>query len=39
MPNLNITIIVPVYNVERYIRECFDSIAKQTYGGNRVYLR
>ena len=30
---MKITIIVPVYNVEQYIRECFDSIAAQTYKG------
>ena len=28
-----ISIIVPVYNVEQYIKECFDSIAAQTYNG------
>jgi len=26
-----LTIIVPVYNVERYVQECLDSIASQTY--------
>lgn len=30
---MKITIIVPVYNVEQYIKECFDSIAAQTYKG------
>lgn len=30
---MKISIIVPVYNVEPYIRECFDSIAAQTYQG------
>lgn len=30
---IKISIIVPVYNVERYIRECFESIAAQTYEG------
>ena len=30
---MKISIIVPVYNVEPYIRECFDSIAAQTYNG------
>ena len=30
---MKISIIVPVYNVEQYIRECFDSIAAQTYKG------
>lgn len=33
MESPTITIIVPVYNVELYIRECFDSIAAQTYKG------
>lgn len=31
---MKISIIVPVYNVEQYIKECFDSIAVQTYKGN-----
>lgn len=26
-----ITIIVPVYNVERYLRRCLDSISAQTF--------
>lgn len=30
---MKISIIVPVYNVEQYIKECFDSIAAQTYNG------
>ena len=30
---MKISIIVPVYNVEQYISECFDSIAVQTYKG------
>lgn len=33
MINIKISIIVPVYNVEPYIRECFSSIAAQTYKG------
>ena len=28
-----ITIIIPVYNVQDYIKECLDSVAKQTYDG------
>ena len=26
-----ISVIIPVYNVERYLRECLDSIINQTY--------
>ena len=33
MDNPKISVIVPVYNVEPYIRECFSSIAAQTYKG------
>lgn len=31
MGNELISIIVPIYNVEEYLRECLDSIQKQTY--------
>lgn len=31
---MKISIIVPVFNVEQYIKECFDSIAAQTYKGD-----
>ncbi len=27
-----LTVIIPVYNVERYLRECLDSVVNQTYG-------
>lgn len=33
-----ISIIVPIYNVERYIRKCLDSIANQTYKDFEVLM-
>ena len=30
---LSVSIIVPVYNVENYIKDCFQSIVDQTYAG------
>lgn len=30
---MKVSIIVPVYNVENYVEECFQSIARQTYAG------
>ena len=34
----NISVIVPVYKVERYIRRCVDSILTQTYPDFEVVL-
>ena len=31
MERTKITVVIPVYNVESYIRECLDSITRQTY--------
>ena len=31
---ISISIIVPVYNVEKYIERCLESVAAQTYTGN-----
>ena len=31
MNNPKISIIIPVYNVEKYLRECLDSVANQTF--------
>ena len=33
-----VTIIVPVYNVKPYLKQCFDSIAGQTYGNFQLIL-
>lgn len=33
-----VSVIVPVYNVEQYLRECLDSIAAQTYSNLEVIL-
>lgn len=38
MPNPLITIIVPIYNVEQYLRECVDSIISQTYSNLEIIL-
>lgn len=38
MENNKISIIVPIYNVERYLRECIDSIINQTYSNLEIIL-
>lgn len=36
--NYNISIIVPIYNVEKYLEECIESIINQTYTDFEVIL-
>lgn len=38
MENSLITVIVPVYNVEKYLRKCIDSILVQTYQNLEIIL-
>lgn len=38
MGNPKISIIVPVYNAERYLRRCVDSILAQTFNDFEVLL-
>ena len=38
MSNPLITVIVPIYNVEQYLRECIDSIVSQTYSNLEIIL-
>lgn len=33
-----ISVIIPVYNVENYLRECVDSVLNQTYGNFEIIL-
>ena len=33
MIKLNISIIIPVYNVEPYVEDCIRSVMRQTYDG------
>lgn len=34
----NVSIIIPVYNAEKYIKQCFDSIVNQTYRDFEVII-
>lgn len=38
MSSVRIAIVIPVYNVERYIAECLDSILKQTHENFMAFL-
>ena len=35
---LALSIIVPIYNVEKYLKECLDSIQAQTYSNFQAIL-
>lgn len=37
-PGISLSILVPVYNVEKYLRRCLDSIVAQTYKALEVIL-
>lgn len=36
--NIKVSVIVPIYNVEEYIKECIDSIINQTYKNLEIIL-
>ena len=36
--NLLITVIIPVYNVEKYLKKCVESVLRQTYKNLEIYL-
>lgn len=38
MNNPLITVIIPIYNVEKYLRECLDSVLAQTYTNLEILL-
>lgn len=38
MKNPKVYVIIPIYNVEPYLRECLDSIVNQTYRNLRIIL-
>ena len=38
MNNSLITIIIPVYNIEKYLRKCIESVIEQTYKNIEIIL-
>lgn len=36
--NHKVSIVIPVYNVEEYLRECIDSVLRQTYSNLEIIL-
>ena len=33
-----VSIIIPVYNVEKYVEQCLDSVVKQTYPNVEIII-
>ena len=38
MEESKISVIIPIYNGERYLHDCFESIKKQTYSNLEIIL-
>ena len=38
MNNVEISVVIPAYNVEKYVRECLDSILRQTFRNFEVII-
>lgn len=36
--SVKVSVVIPVYNVEKYLRECVDSVLKQTYSSYEIIL-
>ena len=36
--NIKISVIIPVYNVQRYLRQCLDSVVNQTFQDIEIIL-
>ncbi|WP_455939606.1 glycosyltransferase family 2 protein, partial [Helicobacter fennelliae] len=38
MPNPLVSVIIPIYNVELYLKECLDSVIYQSYQNLEILL-
>ncbi|MCW1526747.1 glycosyltransferase family 2 protein, partial [Campylobacter jejuni] len=36
--NKTVGVVIPIYNVEKYLKECLDSVINQTYKNLQVVL-